>query len=267
MEIIQERTRNEVSCGRKNLSAGELSFHWHENYEICLVEKNSCRFRVDGEIIHACEGDIIFINEQTVHQFIIDSDDTIITVFQFSPKLFINLQAEAKPLKTHISAEEKEAVPQLGEKLNMLFELLETEKNIADNLFVQGIVIAIYYLLKRYFEGEELVKSEKNERREFYKIATYINKHFKEDINVNSLARELYFSRGKISAIFKKYSGSGINEYTNMLRVNNAKSLMKEGVSVTEAALESGFQSIRTFNNVYKKLTGMSPSEYLKAQN
>ena len=39
---------------------------------------------------------------------------------------------------------------------------------------------------------------------------------------------------------------------------------MIEGMSITEAALESGFQSVRTFNNSYKEYMGMTPTEYIK---
>ena len=83
-----------------------------------------------------------------------------------------------------------------------------------------------------------------------------------EDININSLSNKLFLPRGRLSAIFTKYSGTSLNEYMNSLRIQNANILLKQGYTITEAAMESGFQSIRTFNNVYKKITGITPSDY-----
>jgi transcriptional regulator GlxA family with amidase domain len=57
-----------------------------------------------------------------------------------------------------------------------------------------------------------------------------------------------------------------LNEYIYSLRIKKANYLMKQGCSITEAALCSGFQSVRTFNNTYKKITGIVPSEYRKKQ-
>lgn len=56
----------------------------------------------------------------------------------------------------------------------------------------------------------------------------------------------------------------GLNEYINGIRIKNANRLMVEGQSITEAALDSGFQSVRTFNYAYKEQMGMTPTEYIK---
>ena len=67
-----------------------------------------------------------------------------------------------------------------------------------------------------------------------------------------------------MSKIFLKYSGISINEHISMLRIKCANQLLVGGQSIIEAALESGFQSVRTFNNTYKKYMGMTPTEYIK---
>ena len=95
-------------------------------------------------------------------------------------------------------------------------------------------------------------------------IVEYINEHFKEEISVSSISNELYLSRGRLADVFKKYSGVSITEYINSLRINNANYMLMHGSTATEAALESGFASVRTFNNVYKSVMNMTPSEYVK---
>ena len=72
-------------------------------------------------------------------------------------------------------------------------------------------------------------------------------------------------SRTQLTYLFGKYTGIGINEHINTLRVRHANNLLLQDRSITEVAMESGFKSIRTFNHVYKKHTGMTPTEYIGA--
>ena len=65
--------------------------------------------------------------------------------------------------------------------------------------------------------------------------------------------------------MFRKYAGTDLNEYINSLRIKQVNQMLLQGCRITEAATESGFQSIRTFNNLYRLQTGMTPSEYLRS--
>ena len=66
--------------------------------------------------------------------------------------------------------------------------------------------------------------------------------------------------------MFFKYSGETLKQYLNTIRVKNANALMDSGYSITESALESGFQNVRTFNEVYRKIMGITPTEYVNGQ-
>ncbi len=267
MEITQEISRHEISCWAKTFDVTPRGFHWHDKYEICQVIKNNFKIRVDGEIINASAGDIVAINEHIVHQFIVEEPETCIRVFQFPLRILLNFGNFIEPLKIHIKAEEINSIPGLREKLQMLFEMIEEERNVDfafNNPFLQSMASSVYLILERYFSEPQSAFSKNRDRQEFYKITDYINKHFKEDITVESIAKKLFFSRGRLTSVFKKYAGIGLNEYINTIRIKNANYLLSKGTNVTEAALESGFQSIRTFNNVYKNVMGVTPSEYIK---
>ena len=55
------------------------------------------------------------------------------------------------------------------------------------------------------------------------------------------------------------------NDYLNLYRFNEACALLvKKELSMIEVAHESGFKSVRNFNHIFKKLAGMSPSDYAK---
>ena len=58
MEIVQEMTRSKIALSTKAFCRPR-DLHWHNNYEICQVSKNKCRFLVNGEDIEAVEGDFV----------------------------------------------------------------------------------------------------------------------------------------------------------------------------------------------------------------
>ena len=126
---------------------------------------------------------------------------------------------------------------------------------------MKALVAALYLLLMRHFSEDKKI-AEKKQLSEFYKIVNYVNSHFKENINIKTIAAALYMSREKVSSVFNRYSNLQLNDYIDKLRINNANNLILEGYAITASAFESGFQSIRTFNNTYKKITGMTPREY-----
>lgn len=267
MEIKQELKKNEIICHIKKYDTTHSYFHWHENYEICQVLNKPCNFRVDGQLIEAKEGDIIAVNEHIIHQFLPSCDDTEIRVFQFPLKILLNFSSFIEPLRVHITREEILAVPQLEEKLNTLFDMMEKEggvKKAFENVFLQSLAASVYLLLERHFNTSQNVFAKNKERQIFYRIVEHINEHFKEEMSVSSISGALYLSRGRLADVFKKYAGVSITEYINSLRINNANYMLMNGATATEAALESGFQSVRTFNNVYKNVMKMTPSEYVK---
>lgn len=262
MEIKKEVHHNDLCCHTPSFKAEHHFFHWHENFEICRVENIPCSFRIDGKLYRAEVGDILVIPPHIVHQFIIEKSGTNITVLQFPIKVLLGLGKSIKPLEHYISSVDFSA--EFKEKLNLLFSLMLKEKAeiYADNnLYFGSVVVALYALLQSKFSTHD--SHDKKHRDEFFKMVDYINRNYKEEINLNSLAADLYISRNHASDLFKKYSGISVNDYINTLRIRAANSMIKEGSTISNAALSSGFSCIRTFNNVYKNIMGFSPSEFL----
>lgn len=270
MKIVRESKRFDLYCKIRRCQLSDIHpFHWHENYEMCQVINKPCAFRIDGEMIEAVPGDIVTISEKTVHQFIIRENDSDIRIIQFNSNILFGITDKILPLKTHIPYTEIVKNNELRNNLGLLFGMMECEENIADsdnNNYYKAITAALYFLLQQHFPETAAKHSDKSSKNDFYRIVEYINNHFSENITVDSISKHFYFSRGKLSTVFRKYSGMGVNDYINRLRIKNANMLLLKGESVTNAALSSGFESIRTFNNCYKKIMGLSPSEYVKSR-
>ncbi len=268
MEIKKETSIFEAICHKLEFKKNTISnLHWHDKYEICQVLRGNLRITVEGEEFCVSPGDVVTINERALHLFATNDEDVIVRIFQFSTSVLLNFSNSFKQLTPHIKAADIKKVAQMESTLEALFEFLEAEKSCGKdfcNPYLQSLAASVYFLLERNFQKSENAFSGERDRREFYQIIEYVNAHFYENITVETIAKALYLSRNRLSSVFKKYANEKVVTYINKLRIKNVNTLLSRGIGITEAALESGFQSIRSFNDVYRDIMQMTPSEYIK---
>lgn len=102
-------------------------------------------------------------------------------------------------------------------------------------------------------------------RENVQKILQFCAEHYKEELSVSLLAKELGVSRSCVSHIFSNRIGVNFCDYLNGLRLTEAEALLSNrDYSVTEVASLAGFSTIRTFNRAFLKKHGMSPVMYRK---
>lgn len=94
----------------------------------------------------------------------------------------------------------------------------------------------------------------------------YIREHYSDpDICVSEIAGALGISEGHLSHMFKKETGGTILFWMTRCRIREAIRLLKEGNMKTyEVAEAAGYRDISYFSSTFKRITGHSPSEYLK---
>lgn len=179
-------------------------------------------------------------------------------------------------------------------------EFLQALRNMGNNAFV--IILTAYdtfsyaqsalrlgavdYLLKPFHDGDlersiTLVRQKmeslqdltllpwggarKGDKSKYVMEAmTYIAGHYQEpDICVSSIARHLGISEGHLSHTFKKETDYTILNYLTRYRIHKAMALLKDcRIKVYEVAEKVGYQDIAYFSSIFKKLVGVSPSEY-----
>lgn len=90
------------------------------------------------------------------------------------------------------------------------------------------------------------------------------------ELNLSDLAKMANMSRGQLSEIVNTSFNKNFNDFVNGYRVEAFKSMLREEkhkqLSLLGIAQECGFNSKATFNRVFKKLTDLSPTEYLNTQ-
>ena len=96
-------------------------------------------------------------------------------------------------------------------------------------------------------------------------IVAYIEENYKKPITLGELSAHLGYDYCYLSKAFKRLFSMPFNDYVNTFRTDCALDLLtKTNMTVTEIAFESGFQSIRSFNYVFKNQTGRSPADFRK---
>ena len=92
----------------------------------------------------------------------------------------------------------------------------------------------------------------------------YIGEHYNDPgIGVGSIAQHLGLSEGHLSHLFKKETDYTLTNYLTRYRIHKAMELLRDcRAKVYEVAEQVGYKDITYFSATFKKLTGMSPSEY-----
>lgn len=90
----------------------------------------------------------------------------------------------------------------------------------------------------------------------------YINTNYAENITTESISAGVYISRSYLNRIFQKYLSVTPHEYLLSVRLSHACRRLEAGESITETALAVGFQDCSSFAATFKRLRGMTPTEY-----
>ena len=100
-------------------------------------------------------------------------------------------------------------------------------------------------------------------REKLYQILTYINEHFTEPVNLDSLAGHFYISKYHLSREFKKEYNQTIIQYVLNKRITYAKELLRfTDMNIGEVARKCGIGDMNYFNKAFRKVEGSTASEY-----
>lgn len=94
-------------------------------------------------------------------------------------------------------------------------------------------------------------------------VKKYIQNHYNEELSLSSLAEKVFINPKYLSDLFKKETGTTITAYLVYVRMENAKQLLKQlKYKIYEVAELVGYKSPKHFIKIFKRETGMTPSEY-----
>jgi AraC-like DNA-binding protein len=108
-----------------------------------------------------------------------------------------------------------------------------------------------------------LIQQQNAEPPKIIRAKQFISDHQAEDISLSDVAGAVNTSSFYFCKMFKKTTGLNFTDYLSRVRIEKAKNLLlNPNVRVSEVAYEVGFQSLTHFNRVFRKLCGVSPTNY-----
>jgi AraC-like DNA-binding protein/ligand-binding sensor protein len=124
-------------------------------------------------------------------------------------------------------------------------------------------LLAIFAQHLAALSNQLMVREEKAESPMIARARAYIADHQSEELSLKEVARAVNTSAFYFCKMFKQAIGLTFTDYLARVRVEKVKNLLlNPHKRVSEAAFEAGFQSLSQFNRVFKKIEGMSPSDF-----
>lgn len=102
-----------------------------------------------------------------------------------------------------------------------------------------------------------------NDIQLFNDIVKYIQKNLHTALSVSAICEKYSISASRLHKLFKRRCNLGVAEYTSHIKIEQAKEIIRsKNINFTQVAEELGYSSIHYFSRQFKKMTGMTPSEY-----
>lgn len=108
----------------------------------------------------------------------------------------------------------------------------------------------------------EIFKNTKPKNEYVKAVKSLIDGKYMKDLSVGEIAKSLCVDRRHLTRLFKRETGYTISQYIINVRMEQAKALLLNNYSVSEVSELCGYNQLFTFSKSFKKVCGVSPSEY-----
>ena len=149
-------------------------------------------------------------------------------------------------------------VDTMTELVSLPAEYLNTIRLANDIFTLEKAVTEMFHTLKLSLKDAAGMQGQLAE-----KARKYIAENIADDLSLEMIADALHISASHLSRTFKKAAGISLTDYINQFRINRAKELLR-GTDIYIYAISEmvGYHDATYFSSMFKKLVGVSPSEY-----
>ena len=226
--------------------------HLHTYYEMTLYRPFCGGVLINGERIPMETVSAVLICPTDFHEIVVEepTDATFIKV-SFNGDLFGGGGPNVSAVLSNLESED------FGVRL--FEELLREGK---DRSYAEQLIRTAVQLIVRRGKGVRPVAVSRG-----YRIATecvgYLHEHFREELTLERVAKQLSVAPQYLSGVFKRVLGVNFSAYLIRLRLEYAASLLRGGEgTVTEICFECGFSNVSHFTRSFRGAYGQSPTAY-----
>lgn len=242
--------------------------HYHTFYELFYLlvgEPGECRFLLKDSVYQLSRGDLVFISPGEPHHalYSLGASCEIITIC--FKKEHLPQGYEPEELRSFMGS-----VPALyQEEFHGLLARMLSESSHIDEYserFMSCYLHEVLLMLMRHSVMNEKEPELLNSKDADILLATkYIYKNFRKPLTLQEVSAVASLSPTYFSKKFKLITGMGFKEYLNFVRLKHAQAaLLTTSSTITDIALEYGFNDSNYFKDLFKKVYGKSPREFRK---
>lgn len=259
----------------KNTTSHSYPAHWHTALELIMPIEHTYTIEIAQSSVCLSPGDIFLIPSGELHtltappqgsRIILQIEYSLLASFEDFPALLYRLRPYL--LLTNTSQ------PELHRELHSMLTTL-TDHYFSGEPFKEASAYAsllqffvrlgstiLYQEDTRSF-SDVPVKKQQEYMRKFHDVLSYLQKHCTENPDAETLASIAGFSVSHFIRLFRQYTGISWYSYLNHQKILHAAHLLASTeLSVTAIAMQSGFNSLATFNRIFKAEKQCTPTEY-----
>jgi AraC-like DNA-binding protein len=235
-------------------------------YNLMLVYDGKVQFTRNEITFEATRGDLVFYKPGDLRTAVTFPDNLMKSYavdFVYTCPVYIKGSWKMITPELPFTNVQRIGDEHLFSKLCDLFTLLTRSylsSKSRSNVKERSIFSEILTLLFQYNEGHQYSYSSV---RKVDKIISYMTENYSQNITLHQLSEYAQISPSYLGNIFKKITGKSTIDYLIDIRINKAKSLLRDGFSVSETSKLVGFNDIFYFSRSFKKHEGTSPSQYM----
>ena len=260
----------------------EFPLHWHTYVEILYVIQGELTITVSDKTYTLSDNQILFIQPGELHK--IHPNNRPLTIcLQYDPLLISHITSlhEAHYINAHIRLVSASSEPSLFFQLSSSIMNIQklasgigssNDKKQPDHFTDARMAILLIEFLIHLSEHEiwiaqkntsELASLPAETIQSMMDACAYIARNCTADLTLEEVAAHAGFSKYYFSRMFKKYTGNSFVDYLATCRITQAKTLLSDPkINISDIAMQAGFGSIASFNRVFQKSEGCSPSEF-----
>ena len=249
-----------------------MEMHIHDCYEVYYSISGGKQFLIDNKVYDIAPGDLFLINQYDSHYLTqIEKEKHERIVIMVAPDFMKEISSDETDLdacfqkrsakfshKISLSSEQQ------GRFLYFVNKIL-TSNGYGHDLLERATFAELFVMINQLISektSDKAVDKPTTYNEQVDAILSYLNNNIQYPISIGDLSKQFYISESYICRIFKSATGTTINKYMTARRISIAKSLLAEGIGVSEVCERCGFSDYSNFLKAFTKSVGISPKKY-----